>query len=90
MERKSWGNDFDSVSSDQHLAPELTAYVTVIVAYHRQELPALALPFLFLIVLLNPVTPFVAANGWPLSQNRKCERFWILPATDIRYLPHPA
>ncbi len=43
---------------------QLTAYVAVIVAYYRHELPALALPFLFLIVLLNPVTPFVAANGF--------------------------
>src|SRR5262245_32548333 len=25
MERKSWGNDFDSVSSDQHLAPDINS-----------------------------------------------------------------
>ena len=43
---------------------QLTAYVALIVAYYRHELPGLALPFLLLIVLLNPVTPFVAANGF--------------------------
>ena len=43
---------------------QLTAYTTVFVAYYRQELPLLAVPFLLLIVLLNPVTPFVAANGF--------------------------
>jgi hypothetical protein len=43
---------------------QLTAYVAVIAAYYRGELPALALPFLFLIVWLNPVTAFVAANGF--------------------------
>jgi hypothetical protein len=42
---------------------QLTAYVAVIVAYYRNELSALALPFLLLIVLLNPVTSFVAVNG---------------------------
>src|SRR5262245_16622544 len=43
---------------------QLTAYVAVVVAYLRGELPTLALPLLLLIVLLNPVTPFVAANGF--------------------------
>lgn len=43
---------------------QLTAYVAVIAAYYRGELPALALPFLFLIVWLNPITAFVAANGF--------------------------
>jgi hypothetical protein len=43
---------------------QLTAYTTVVMAYHRQELPLLAVPFLLLIVWLNPVTPFVAANGF--------------------------
>jgi len=43
---------------------QLTAYVTILVAYNRQELPALALPFLLLIVFFNPVTAFVAANGF--------------------------
>jgi hypothetical protein len=45
---------------------QLTAYVALIVTYYQQSiyLPALALAFLFVIVLLNPVTPFVAANGF--------------------------
>jgi hypothetical protein len=43
---------------------QLTAYVAVIVAYLQGGLSTLALPFLLLIVLLNPVTPFVAANGF--------------------------
>jgi hypothetical protein len=43
---------------------QLTAYVAVVVAYLRGELPTLALPLLLLIVLLNPLTPFVAANGF--------------------------
>ena len=43
---------------------QLTAYVAVVVAYLRGELPILALPLLLLMVLLNPVTPFVAANGF--------------------------
>jgi len=43
---------------------QLTAYIAVVVAYLRGELPTLALPLLLLIVLLNPVTPFVAANGF--------------------------
>jgi hypothetical protein len=46
---------------------QLTAYVALIVAYFRHELPGIALPFLFLIVLLNPITPFVAANGFGLN-----------------------
>ena len=43
---------------------QLTFYVALIVAYYREGLPGIALPFLFIIVLLNPVTPFVAANGF--------------------------
>jgi hypothetical protein len=43
---------------------QLTAYVALIVAYYRQELHGVALPFLFIVVLLNPVTAFVAANGF--------------------------
>ena len=43
---------------------QLTAYVALIVAYARGELSGVALLFLFLIVLVNPVTPFVAANGF--------------------------
>src|SRR5262249_32630666 len=39
-------------------------YVAVIVAYLEGGLSTLALPFLLLIVLLNPLTPFVAANGF--------------------------
>ena len=46
---------------------QLTAYIALIVAYIRGELPGVALPFLFIIVLLNPVTPFVAANGFGLN-----------------------
>jgi hypothetical protein len=45
---------------------QLTAYVALIVAYYRQSsyLPSVALVFLFVVVLLNPVTAFVAANGF--------------------------
>jgi hypothetical protein len=45
---------------------KLSAYVALIVTYYQQSicLPALALAFLFVIVLLNQVTPFVAANGF--------------------------
>jgi hypothetical protein len=43
---------------------QLTAYVALIVAYYRQELSGVALLFLLLVVLVNPVTPFVAANGF--------------------------
>jgi hypothetical protein len=41
---------------------QLTAYAAVIAAYYQQWIPVVALPFLLLAVLLNPVTPFVA--GW--------------------------
>jgi hypothetical protein len=43
---------------------QLTAYVALILAYSRQELSGVALAFLLIVVLLNPVTPFVAANGF--------------------------
>jgi hypothetical protein len=43
---------------------QLTAYVALIVAYARGELSGVALIFLLLVVLVNPVTPFVAANGF--------------------------
>jgi hypothetical protein len=43
---------------------QLTFYVALIAAYYRQELSGVALLFLFIIVLVNPVTPFVAANGF--------------------------
>ena len=43
---------------------QLTAYVALILAYSRQELSGIALAFLLIVVLLNPVTPFVAANGF--------------------------
>jgi hypothetical protein len=43
---------------------QLTAYVALILAYARQELSGIALAFLLIVVLLNPVTPFVAANGF--------------------------
>jgi hypothetical protein len=44
---------------------QLTAYVSVFLVYYRQPiyLPVVALPLLLLIVLWNPVTPFIAANG---------------------------
>jgi hypothetical protein len=44
---------------------QLTAYLAVILAYYRQELSGIAAFFLFLFVLLNPMTPFVAAHGFP-------------------------
>jgi hypothetical protein len=43
---------------------QLTSYVALILAYARQELSGIALAFLLIVVLLNPVTPFVAANGF--------------------------
>jgi hypothetical protein len=43
---------------------QLTAYVALFVAYARGELSGVALLLLVLVVLLNPVTPFVAANGF--------------------------
>ena len=43
---------------------QLTFYVALIAAYCRQELSGVALLFLFIVVLANPVTPFVAANGF--------------------------
>lgn len=45
---------------------QLTAYVALISTYYHQSIPlhALALPFLFILVLLNPITPFVAAIGF--------------------------
>jgi hypothetical protein len=44
---------------------QLTAYVAIFVVYSKQSiyLPMAALPFLFLSVLWNPITAFVAANG---------------------------
>jgi hypothetical protein len=44
---------------------QLTAYVALFLVYYRQPIhfPAIALAFLLFIVLWNPVTPFVAANG---------------------------
>jgi hypothetical protein len=46
---------------------QLTAYVALIVAYYRQELPGVAVPFLAVFVLLNPITPFVAAYAIPCN-----------------------
>ena len=43
---------------------QLTAYVALILAYSRGKLSGISLLFLVLIVLLNPVTAFVAANGF--------------------------
>ncbi len=42
---------------------QLTAYVALMLAYARGELSGIALLFLLLVVLVNPVTSFVAANG---------------------------
>jgi len=44
---------------------QLTGYVAVIVGYYRGDIPAIALPFLLIIVLFNPVSGFVAANAMP-------------------------
>ena len=46
---------------------QLTAYVALILAYYRKELPGVAVPFLAVLVLLNPITPFVAAYGIPYN-----------------------
>jgi hypothetical protein len=46
---------------------QLTAYAALALAYYRGELPGIALPFLFLIVLWNPITPFVAINAFGLN-----------------------
>jgi len=45
---------------------QLTAYVALILIYYRQSFPlsALAMPLLLATVLLNPITGFVAANGF--------------------------
>jgi hypothetical protein len=45
---------------------QLTAYVAIIVAAFQQSipLPVVVVPFLLLLVLLNPLTAFVAANGF--------------------------
>jgi hypothetical protein len=45
---------------------QLTAYVAIIVAAFQQSIPfpAVVVPLLVLIVLLNPLTAFVAANGF--------------------------
>jgi hypothetical protein len=45
---------------------QLTAYVALILTYYRQPIyfPAVAFAGLLIIVLLNPVTAFVAANGF--------------------------
>jgi hypothetical protein len=48
-----------------HALLQLTAYLALIMAYYRHDVPAVALPFLFIFVLLNPVTGFVAVNGIP-------------------------
>jgi hypothetical protein len=48
-------------------ALQLTAYAALALAYYRGELPGIALPFLFLIVFVNPVTPFVAMNAFGLN-----------------------
>jgi hypothetical protein len=46
---------------------QLTAYVAVVTAYYKQSISTLALPFLLIIVLLNPVMPLVAAYGFGCS-----------------------
>jgi hypothetical protein len=45
---------------------QLTAYVGLIVTWYQQPfyLPTLALPLLLLLVWLNPVSSFIAANGF--------------------------
>jgi hypothetical protein len=48
-------------------ALQLTAYAALALTYYRGELPGIALPFLFLIVLWNPVTAFVAMNAFGLN-----------------------
>ena len=46
---------------------QLTAYVALIVAYYRQELPGVAVSFLAVFVLVNRITPFVAAYAIPCN-----------------------
>ena len=41
---------------------QLTSYVVVIVAFYQHFIHAVAVPLLFLIVMFNPITPFIA--GW--------------------------
>jgi hypothetical protein len=43
---------------------QLTAYVALIVAYSRGEISGISLVLLFFVVWVNPVTAFVAANGF--------------------------
>jgi len=45
----------------------LTAYAVLALAWYHGQLPLISLPFLFLIVLWNPVTPFVAMNAFGLN-----------------------
>jgi hypothetical protein len=46
---------------------QLTAYSALALGYYRGEIPGIALPFLVLIVLWNPVTSFVAMNAFGLN-----------------------
>ena len=72
---------------------QLTAYVAIIVAAFQQSipLPAVAVPFLLLIVLLNPLTAFVAANGFGrnsyvnivLAAGLVLTAFWTSPLVPV-------
>ncbi len=44
---------------------QLTGYAAVIMAYYHHNMPAVLLPVLLMVVLLNPVMAFVAANAVP-------------------------
>src|SRR5262249_28101545 len=44
---------------------QLTAYLLLALAYFRGDVPTLVVPFLLILLLLNPIMAFVAANAVP-------------------------
>jgi hypothetical protein len=44
---------------------QLTAYLALATAYFRGNVPTIVVPFLFILILLNPVMGFAAANAVP-------------------------
>jgi hypothetical protein len=67
---------------------QLTAYVALIVAYYRQELSGAAVALLFILVLLNPVTSFVAAYAFP--RNSYLNPLMVAALVLTAFYPTPA
>ena len=68
---------------------QLTAYVALFVTYYQQTIyfPTVALAFLLIVVLLNPMTAFVAANALPLNA---CVNVALVVGLGLTaYYPHP-